>query len=192
MSRRSARIASLYGPSWSNLPSMIALRNASHDAKREVPVTYSEPFRAEPVHTIMVPTRGARTFTASELSQDKNVAGYFLSQYDPNASVLQRVRTITTFFEYLVKRPYFLLVNPGMKETAMLKIHEFKPQVAAHEARLAEYRMAATQIEMVICCGPLMNKGKDILANGMKPYEEEAVIWNGLKAVIDTLALILA
>lgn len=195
MSRRSVRIASLYGSSWSNLPSMKAQRHArrstiADSSKAIKPLT--NPVWTGPVWTIIIPTRGMYTYTYADQCQEADILRHFLSKYDTDASIIQRAQAITPFFEYLEKRPYFLLINPGMKATVIRKIHEFKSKIVEHEARLAEYRMAATQIEMVICCGPLMDKGKEILANGMKPYEEEAAIWSRLKVAIKSLAVILA
>lgn len=190
MSRRSARIASLYGSSWSNLPSMKAQRHA----RRSTIADSSKSVKrlTNPVWTITIPTRGMYIYTYADMCQETDVLRHFLSKYDANSSLLQRVQAITPFFEYLEKRPYFLIINPEMKATMMRKIHEFKSKLVEHEARVAEYRMAATQIEMVICCGPLMNKGKEILSIGMKPYEEEAAIWSRLKIAVESLAVILA
>ena len=187
--RRSSRISSLYGTEWSNLPSVKAQR-AQHveHVERVEYVEYVE--RAKHVeHAIHVPTRGVYMVTDEELHRDRSVIQYYLSQYDDNASAIQRVRMITPFFEYLAERPYFLLVNLGMKWTILRKCQEFKPSIDAHMARLAEYRAAAKLMEAVLH-GPLMEKGKEILSAGMKAYEEE--IWNDLKAATDTLAIVLA
>jgi hypothetical protein len=174
--RRSSRISSLYGTEWSNLPSVKAQR-AQHAKHVE---------HAKHIH---VPTRGVYMVTNEELYRDRSVIQYYLSQYDDNASAIQRVRMITPFFEYLAERPYFLLVNLGMKWTIWRKCQEFKPLIDAQMARLAEYRAAAKLMEAVLH-GPLMEKGKEILSAGMKAYDEE--IWNDLKAATDTLAIVLA
>lgn len=180
--RRSSRISSLYGTEWSNLPSVKAQR-----AKRAKHVKHVE--RAE--HAIHVPTRGVYMVTDEELHRDRSVIQYYLSQYDDDASAIQRVRMITPFFEYLAERPYFLLVNLGMKWTILRKCQEFKPLIDAHMVRLAEYRAAAKLMEAVLH-GPLMEKGKEILSAGMKAHEEDEEIWNDLKAATDTLVILMA
>ena len=175
--RRSSRISSLYGTEWSNLPSVKAQRAQRAEKRAE--------------HTIHVPTRGVFTVTNDELQRDINVARYYLSHYDGNASGIQRVRTMTPFFEYVAERPYFPLINPGMKCTILRKCQEFKPLIDAHMVRLAEYRAAAKLMEAALS-GPLMEKGKEILSDGMKAHEEDEEIWNDLKAATDTLVILMA
>ena len=184
--RRSSRISSLYGTEWSNLPSVKAQRAQRAAECAERAAKYLETRR-----TIHVPTRGVYTVTNEELYRDRSVIQYYLSQYDDNASVIQRVRMITPFFEYVAERPYFLLVNLVMKCTIWRKCQEFKPLIDAQMARLVEYRAAAKLMEAVLH-GPLMEKGKEILSAGMKAHEEDEEIWNDLKAAADTLAIVLA
>ena len=187
--RRSSRIASLYGVEWSNLPSMKEQRLTKH-AKRAEPAKIME---SNTNHRIInVPILGACMVTNDELNQDMCVARYYISQYDESASVIQRVRMMTPLFEYLAERPYFLLIHLGMKWTISHKCQEFKPLIDAHMTRLAEYRAAAKQMEAVLSYGPFMEKGKEILAAGMKAYEEDEEIWNDLKRATDILAMILA
>jgi len=195
MSRRSVRIASLYGSEWSNLPSMKAQRRARRSKIADSPKAIkplTNPVWTGPVWTIIIPTRGMYTYTYADQCQEADILRHFLSKYDTDASIIQRAHAITPFFEYLEKRPYFLLINPGMKATAMRKIHEFKSQIATHEARLAEYRMAAEYMRSYIHYRIWCDKGKEILENGMKIYEEEAAIWARLKVAIESLAVILA
>jgi hypothetical protein len=189
--RRSSRISSLYGTEWSNLPSVKAqAQQAQHVERAEHVERAKHVEHVERVaHAIHVPTRGVYMVTDEELHRDRSVIQYYLSQYDDDASAIQRVRMITPFFEYLAERPYFLLVNLGMKWTILRKCQEFKPLIDAQMARLAEYRAAAKLMEAVLH-GPLMEKGKEILSAGMKAYEEE--IWNDLKAATDTLAILMA
>lgn len=157
--RRSARIASLYGTEWSNLPSVRQVKNAKRAIQPE-----KDPSQ----------------------KRDCDFLIQLLRNYDENAPLLQRSKIILFMFEYLAVRPSILSYHAGIKETVMKKIQEFTHTIAHHEAELEEYRTAVAHMKMALY-DPFQEKGMEILTAGMKSLEEQAAIWSRLKYTMDFL-----
>lgn len=146
--RRSARIASLYGTEWSNLPSVRQAQKAK-----------------------------------AERMRDMTVLTQLLEKYDNNAPLFPRSVIILRMLEYLAVRPSILHYHAGIRQTTERKIQEFKRALAAHQKEMAEYRAAVVKMHSALS-GPLLNKGIEIMAEGMKSREEQAQVWNRLESAI--------
>ena len=132
MSRRSVRIAALYGTEWSNLPSMRTQRLARREEKR-----------LNTIVTFSIPSREVFSVTFRELEEDERTLLKIDGKFRSNARFQERCMILLEIYEYLVEHPgiMFLERNTPFRTQTMVVIDDLIPKVERQLAKNEKWQI---------------------------------------------------
>ena len=141
MSRRSARIAALYGTEWSNLPSMRTQRMARQEEKR-----------LNTIVTFSIPIRGVFSVTFRELEEDERNLLKIDEKFRPKARFQERCMILLQMYEYLVEHPgiVFLNRNTPFRTETMVVIDDLIPKVVRQLVKNEKWQRLKNAMEYLL------------------------------------------